>query len=246
MTSPHVSSAVAYDGRPGIWLDETMTPRRVHAATSMCGCTPTWLMMRSLSRRSSSGPRIGVRSRMQRQRLGVAEPLGQRVDVLGVIVPDRDVMARHLAEAARACGSCPGSRRESRCSSCASRGRPSSAGADARTPAGECRHAAASCQSRSAILAAMRGPSRPAASTGGNAARVEPVTNRLRPLDRRLVVDGLGLHLLDWGGDGRTPLLLLHGFTGHAHAWDTLSIALQPHYRVLALDQRGHGDSDPA
>ena len=46
--------------------------------------------------------------------------------------------------------------------------------------------------------------------------------------------------------EGRTPLLLLHGFTGHAHAWDTLSIALQPHFRVLALDQRGHGESDPA
>jgi pimeloyl-ACP methyl ester carboxylesterase len=59
-------------------------------------------------------------------------------------------------------------------------------------------------------------------------------------------VNGLRLHLLDWGGDGRTPLLLLHGFTGHAHAWDTLSIALQPHFHVYALDQRGHGDSDPA
>ena len=40
-------------------------------------------------------------------------------------------------------------------------------------------------------------------------------------------------------------MLLLHGFTGHAHAWDTLGIALQPHFHVLALDQRGHGDSDP-
>jgi pimeloyl-ACP methyl ester carboxylesterase len=68
----------------------------------------------------------------------------------------------------------------------------------------------------------------------------------LRPLDRYLVVNGLRLHLLDWGGDGRTPLVLLHGFTGHAHAWDTLAIALQPHFHVLALDQRGHGDSDPA
>ena len=70
--------------------------------------------------------------------------------------------------------------------------------------------------------------------------------NLLRPIDRDLVVNGLRLHLLDWGGEGRPPLLLLHGFTGHAHAWDTLSIALQPHFHVLALDQRGHGDSDPA
>jgi pimeloyl-ACP methyl ester carboxylesterase len=70
--------------------------------------------------------------------------------------------------------------------------------------------------------------------------------NLLRPVDRFVSVNGLRFHVLDWGGEGRTPLLLLHGFTGHAHAWDTLAIALQPHFHVYALDQRGHGDSDPA
>ena len=60
--------------------------------------------------------------------------------------------------------------------------------------------------------------------------------NLLRPRDRDVVANGVRLHLLDWGGEGRTPLLLLHGFTGHAHAWDTLSIALQPHFHVYALE----------
>ena len=70
--------------------------------------------------------------------------------------------------------------------------------------------------------------------------------NLLRPNERDATVNGLKLRVLDWGGEGRPHLLLLHGFTGHAHAWDTLAIALQPHFHVWALDQRGHGDSDPA
>src|SRR5205823_8425497 len=81
---------------------------------------------------------------------------------------------------------------------------------------------------------------------GARPAGILSAMNVLRPLDRELVVKGLRLHCLDWGGEGRPPLLLLHGFTGHAHAWDTLSLALQPHFHVYALDQRGHGDSDPA
>ncbi len=40
--------------------------------------------------------------------------------------------------------------------------------------------------------------------------------------------------------------MLLHGITGHAHSWDDEARLLAPRYRVVVLDQRGHGDSDPA
>jgi pimeloyl-ACP methyl ester carboxylesterase len=59
---------------------------------------------------------------------------------------------------------------------------------------------------------------------------------------RRVDIGGLSLHYLDWGGDG-PPLVMLHGLTGHAHTWDHTAAALSDRYRVLALDQRGHGDS---
>ena len=40
------------------------------------------------------------------------------------------------------------------------------------------------------------------------------------------------------------PLVLLHGLRGHAHSWDDVSAATRQQFRVLALDQRGRGDSD--
>ena len=56
-------------------------------------------------------------------------------------------------------------------------------------------------------------------------------------------LDGLRFHYLDWGGEG-PPLLMLHGFTGHAHTWDHTAAALSDRFRVLVLDQRGHGDTE--
>lgn len=55
--------------------------------------------------------------------------------------------------------------------------------------------------------------------------------------------DGLDLQLYEWSSEG-TPLLLLHGFGNDAHVWDEFAPTVAPHYRTLALDQRGHGDSD--
>ncbi len=56
---------------------------------------------------------------------------------------------------------------------------------------------------------------------------------------------GRKLSYLDFGGPGR-PLLALHGHYNEASAFTPLAAALTPWWRVIALDQRGHGESDRA
>jgi pimeloyl-ACP methyl ester carboxylesterase len=47
---------------------------------------------------------------------------------------------------------------------------------------------------------------------------------------------------LDWGGDG--PLALLHHANGFCKGvWGLVAEALRSHWRVVAIDARGHGDS---
>ena len=55
---------------------------------------------------------------------------------------------------------------------------------------------------------------------------------------------GVFLHALHWGDEGDPPIVLLHGGGANAHWWDHLAVALGRHRHVLALDFRGHGDSD--
>jgi pimeloyl-ACP methyl ester carboxylesterase len=55
--------------------------------------------------------------------------------------------------------------------------------------------------------------------------------------------ENLVLHCLDYGGLGQPPLLLLHGGSAHAHWWDFVAPAFTKQFHVMALDQRGHGDS---
>jgi len=63
------------------------------------------------------------------------------------------------------------------------------------------------------------------------------------PYDGYVDANGLRLHYLDWGNKNKQPLILLHGFLGHAHVWDGIAPAFNDRYRVLALDQRGHGQT---
>ena len=63
------------------------------------------------------------------------------------------------------------------------------------------------------------------------------------PTDRYIDINGLTIHYLDWGGDSPRNLLLAHGQGGNAHNWDHIARELREEFRVIALDQRGHGDS---
>ncbi|GAA2490525.1 alpha/beta hydrolase [Streptomyces longisporus] len=58
-----------------------------------------------------------------------------------------------------------------------------------------------------------------------------------------VVRDGVRLVCRDWGGPGQ-PIVLLHGLAGHAGEWDAPAQKLSAGYRVVAVDQRGHGASE--
>jgi esterase len=62
--------------------------------------------------------------------------------------------------------------------------------------------------------------------------------------DKTIVVNGLRLHYREWGSEASPPLVLLHGITSNAQTWDRFAPAMTDRFRVLALDQRGHGESD--
>lgn len=56
--------------------------------------------------------------------------------------------------------------------------------------------------------------------------------------------DGWQFHYREWGSPAADPLVLLHGFSEQARSYDTLAADLADRFRVLALDQRGHGETD--
>jgi pimeloyl-ACP methyl ester carboxylesterase len=62
--------------------------------------------------------------------------------------------------------------------------------------------------------------------------------------DRFVTVNGLRIHYLDWGNPGKPPFLMLHGIGRVAHSFDHIAPHFRDSYHVLAVDMRGHGDSD--
>ena len=65
----------------------------------------------------------------------------------------------------------------------------------------------------------------------------------MTPKNQFVDLRGLRFHYRDWGGSGQ-PLVLLHGLASNSLIWKLVAPLLARRFRVLALDQRGHGPSD--
>lgn len=72
------------------------------------------------------------------------------------------------------------------------------------------------------------------------------MTTRVEPQHQTVSINGLSLHYVDYGAPyaDASAMVILHGLTS---AWGTLRRVAEhfaPSYRVIALDQRGHGESE--
>ncbi|HEY6509831.1 MAG TPA: alpha/beta hydrolase [Vicinamibacterales bacterium] len=63
------------------------------------------------------------------------------------------------------------------------------------------------------------------------------------PTDRFVTVDGLRLHVVDWGNATGQPLVLIHGLDRVARTFDPVARHFSSTHHVVAYDMRGHGDS---
>ena len=64
------------------------------------------------------------------------------------------------------------------------------------------------------------------------------------PKDKYFENNDMKFHYLDWGDSTNPTILMLHGFAQQCHSWDFVALALCDKFRIIAFDQRGHGDSD--
>ena len=66
-----------------------------------------------------------------------------------------------------------------------------------------------------------------------------------QPDERWVNVRDLRMRFLDWGGDG-IPVLALHGLASSSHWYDIVAPLLRDRFRIIAPDQRGHGQTTQA
>ena len=64
------------------------------------------------------------------------------------------------------------------------------------------------------------------------------------PNSQTFISQRLRLNYCDWGNSDKPPLVLVHGGRDHARSWDWTAEQLMQDWHVVAMDHRGHGDSD--
>ncbi len=69
------------------------------------------------------------------------------------------------------------------------------------------------------------------------------MTTAVEPREHAIEARRLRFHYVEWGDPDAPVILMLHGLSSMCRIWDTSARAFQDRYRVIALDQRGHGES---
>ena len=65
-----------------------------------------------------------------------------------------------------------------------------------------------------------------------------------KPTRRSHYSDGLRIYYLDWGGNSKKQMLLIHDLGDSSRTWDLISAKFREDYRVFSVELRGHGHSD--
>ena len=66
-----------------------------------------------------------------------------------------------------------------------------------------------------------------------------------RPTEAWVELGDINMRYLDWGGDG-PPVMALHGLASSAHWYDIVAPLIRNDFRIVAPDQRGHGQTTQA
>jgi pimeloyl-ACP methyl ester carboxylesterase len=69
------------------------------------------------------------------------------------------------------------------------------------------------------------------------------VDSTAEPRHHSAALNGLTFHWVEWGPPEGRPVIALHGLSSMCRIWDPLGRHLGERYRLIALDQRGHGDT---
>ena len=73
---------------------------------------------------------------------------------------------------------------------------------------------------------------------------ISPRMTAAGPTSQTFISQRMRLNYIDWGNAEAPPLVLVHGGRDHARSWDWTAEALRRDWHVVAMDHRGHGDSE--